>query len=357
MKRIFTSLIILLGLGLHQNYAQEIPPLTLYKLNFLYDDWQQVYKEVDKYVIKLKPDQEAGLLKQFLESDIDYADYIVLSKHWNRPVSPETRAHIAQLINNRISKEKDPEIKANLEFTKKKILEKKDVSALDPNSTESELFPVRVLDFNQDQEVDMLWFPRVYFGPTVGYYMYARQGEQYKYIYDQSASLTQLKINAQQVLLRFHILGFDNKEPSILQTILYDFQSEKGALGPKQYYASQLYIPDVVKSPRPAEIKSQVALRSQPKVDERPRDESQMDTTTRHLRGNVVADIAPPSQAFVLAEEGNWVLVAFAPDSKILALSLVHGMDALGIDEKGNWKGIQDPQPYLCGWIEKDKLK
>ncbi|MEO1654263.1 MAG: hypothetical protein AAFU64_12010 [Bacteroidota bacterium] len=347
MKHIFSTLVILLGLSIQQNQAQEIPPLTLYKLDFLYDDWQQVYKEVNKYEIKLKPDQEAGLLKRFLESNIDYADYIVLSKHWSRPVSPETRARIAQLINNRISKEKDPDIKANLEFTKKKILEKKDVSALDPNSTASELFPVRVLDFNQDQEVDMLWFPRVYFGPSVGYYMYTRQGDQFKYVFDQSASLTQLQINTQRVLLRLHILPFDDKEPNILQTIVYDFQAKKGGLGPKQYYASKLQIPNAIENPHPVEIKSQVALRSQPQVDDRPRDESQMDTTTRHLRGNVVADIAPPSKAFVLAEEGNWVLVAFAPDSKILALSLVHGMDALGIDEKGNWKGIQDPQPYL----------
>lgn len=219
-----------------------------------------------------------------------------------------------------------------------------------------------VLDFDQDKTVDLIMLHNTYFGPSPGYYYYFNNKGKFEYVFNNAGDLFVINQQNKRTVLQHVIPVIDQSETEIIQTFEYHHKKQTYAWAPKLYYASQTKLPpQLLKKPKLVSMKAKVAVRTDKVMDNRPvkqikPGEASDLETTKTLRGNVVATYAVGAQAYVLANQGDWLFVAFLPHTLLLKTSLRHGMDE-GYDPKTYKATGPEIKPYICGWILKKSLK
>lgn len=219
-----------------------------------------------------------------------------------------------------------------------------------------------VLDFDQDKTVDLIMLHNTYFGPSPGYFYYFNNKGKFEYVFDNAGDLFVIKQQNQHTVLQHVIPVIDLSETKVIQTFEYHHEKQAYTWAPKLYYASQTKLPpQLLKKPKLVSMHTNVAVRTNKVMDNKPLKQTKPSEvnevkTTQTLRGNVVATYAAGAKAYVLANQGDWLFVAFVPHTSLLKTSLRHGMDE-GYDPKTYKTTGPAIKPYICGWILKKSLK
>jgi hypothetical protein len=305
-------------------------------------------QQVRNYRLPLSPMKRKNLLRELLDSPINWMDYFYLAQLLEIPIELDEK----QTILRRLQVEKDSFNLLRLQD----FLTNKTQKSLDykvGNELSEKFYPV--FDFNQDGKPEMLIFPEGYFGPSYGYKIYARRGDKFQYIFDNSGNFSEVKAGKTQTILRFKVSLMEASETQISQTIVFDHLRNQCTTQPKLYYATQTQLPKQLSLPILVQLRQSTELRASPQINDHSLDTTQItfDTLTRVLRGNVVAEYRAGDQAYQLATLGEWVLVAFLPKNPPIRSSLHHGLDNGYYDDKGNWLQKTRIQAYLVGWVKK----
>lgn len=361
MKPTFITVFFVLTV-FFEGFAQTSTPFAFEK--YVYDPAREskINQSLDAYAFEGDDTQKRALLRSFIKGEIVFTDYVLLVNALGYTLSQKEKESLFQRIDLQISSMDSSHAayqKDLLEFQKRQI-ERQEVI---PEILGEENHVIRILDFEKDGRADMLLFPRIFFGPSPGYIIYAYQDGKFKEILNNLGEFVVIQPQKKQLVLRYMLLPIEMTECEIIQTFVYSFKNKHCITAAKQYYARETFIPPSLLRPSPFKLTRKAALRISPKIDDspKPRDEEgneyYIDTLTHTLRGNIVAEIGANSEGFILGKEDNWLLVAFKPDSKIIANSLKHGMDSIYFDESGTL--VEEPliKPYLCGWIEKKTIQ
>jgi hypothetical protein len=347
---------VLIGLELGwvlNSFAQTVPSFAFPQSPRNDTTYQtQADEHLFKYRLPLSPTKRKRLLQELRDSQIKLIDYFELAKLLEIPIELDEK----QKILHHLQAEKDS---FNLE-TWQEFLNDPNQKSVDysvGNVVEERFYPI--FDFNRDGKVDMIIFPQVYFGPSLGYKMYARQGNKFEYVFDNSGNFSEVKVGKNQTILRFQVMIIESSETEISQTIIFDHLRNQCTAQPKLYYATQTKLPKQLTTPILVSLKQASELRFSPQINNTPLDttETVFDTLTRVLKGNIVAEYRANDQAYQLATEGEWALVAFLPRNPPIRTSLRHGLDDSYYDDKGNLIQKSRIQPYLVGWVRKKTLK
>ncbi|MCU0444747.1 MAG: caleosin family protein [Microscillaceae bacterium] len=311
----------------------------------------QADKLLLKYRLPLTPTKRKELLRDLHDSSINLNDYLYLAKLLEIPIENDEKK---QILNRLIAQKDTNNLERFREFLTQTNQPYLAYSLIDEQKTK--FHPV--FDFNTDGKADMLIFPEGYFGPSMGYKIYAREGDKFKYVFDNSGNFVEVKAGKNKTRLRFSVTQIEPSETQISQTIIFDHLQNQCTAQPKLYYATQTKIPPQLANPLAVSLLQTTELRFSPTIDNTPRDTTNIyDTLTTVLRGNVVAEYRAGVRAYLLAKEGDWAFVAFAPDTPPAQSSLKHGLDSGYYDEKGNFIPQNRIKPYLAGWVKKNFLK
>ena len=217
------------------------------------------------------------------------------------------------------------------------------------------------LDLDKDTQADIIMIPQIYFGPSLGFFIFGKDGDGYKYLYDNSGFFQQIKKEKEVFILQFQVLIIDNIEPQIIQNIVYSTKDKSYRTGAKLYYATQTALPKIAKKIKGFELKEKTELRFSPMTDDKVIEEKDdyYLTESKTIKGNVIAIFKTKSGGFILAEKGDWAFVVFRPDSNLEESSLAHGMDSSLYFDEETEEMKPDPnyqKPWLVGWLKKDVL-
>jgi hypothetical protein len=210
-------------------------------------------------------------------------------------------------------------------------------------------------DFDGDGKADLVQFSEVMFGPSDGWNVFVRQGDQLVQAFGISGAWADARDGGSAVAVRFEANLLGPGEARFSTMLRYDRGSHAWSPALKAYGAVQGKVPtvgEVASKLVPFQTVGAAALRSDPVVDDAPKPQPD-DTTgddfgkTATLHGNVLATYTATAKGIVLASEGEWRYVAFDPAAaKPTATSLAHGMDMDGVGTS-----------WLCGWVKATEIK
>jgi hypothetical protein len=155
--------------------------------------------------------------------------------------------------------------------------------------------------------------------------------------------------------LQFETTIIEESETNVLETLVYDLKNNQLSQHSKLYYANDTRLPQKIEHQGQFTLNKKAALRSDSKIFNKKFPENWFYVSGRgskKLRGNVVAEYPAGSNGYVLAQEKDFVFVAFMPEAKFLDCSLRHGMESDNIEIYN-----PNPKPFICGWTKKSYIK
>ncbi len=353
-KQVWVYLLFISLCPLSPGYSQTSSAFNILISRYGDGKLEKAKSSLDQLAWKGDKTASKKLLDQFLNSGSYKEDVLILAQHLKISLDPSQKSQLISQINAEIASSSDQFKIRSLQHSLEAVQSGNPIEIYDGGGH----YPMRILDVNQDGIADMILFVRVYFGPTPGYYMYALQDGKYQYLLDNSGDFMEILTNPEGMVFRYEIRVIDQAEPVIMENIVFNAKQKTFSLGPKLYYPSQIQIPKSFQEPVASQLLARSELRSAPLVDDTTKnpEEYSIEARTRCLRGNVVADLGLPSKVMVLAEEGDWALVAVSPEANIQETSMRHGMDDFHRVD-GEYKTGRKTAPYLCGWIPQKDLK
>lgn len=206
-----------------------------------------------------------------------------------------------------------------------------------------------LLDFNKDNHWDLLLVSGVYFGPTEGYQFYAHKKENLVYLFESAGGFAKIQNNFKETSLYYLLPIIEEGESNVLYIIKIHHTNRNYDIK-KLYYAQQTKLPkSISKTPKLIKLSQKTDLRFSPEnvnkgVWQEVQGNENAFNLSKFIKGNIVASYGKNSDAILLAEEENWLFVAFSPSSQALKTSLQHGMESWKKEKSNN---------YFCGWIQK----
>lgn len=219
-------------------------------------------------------------------------------------------------------------------------------------------------DLDRNGSVDLIAIPRVMYGPSNGWVVYAPKHGELELVFSISGDWADARVDGGAVTLRFQANLLGPGEARFSTTLRF----ANGAWDPpiKSYAAAQGKIPKARPPYARFATRGPATLRATPAVDDKPRaddegGDSYEQTTT--LRGNVIATYAAAgARGLVLASEGDWHYVGFDPATPPKATSLSHGMDPEELEtDVETYADREAPteliaKAWLCGWVRAGEL-
>lgn len=315
-----------------------------------------IRNKIDEYTVQPTLAQKKKILSSILDSDTNFnvyhSNYLLLALHFMDGFEPATIEKYNKLV------------KQNLDSIEwhYSVFDEYSNEYLHLEKEWDELpFPVnsyRCLDFDKDDEIDIILLNQVYFGPSRGIVFFGKQGEIYRYLFDWSGCIFSIENKNGEIAFRYSAYTIDPSETEVYATIVYDFKTKSSCLESKLYFASQTVLPDSMDQPALFEIADSVYLRFSPDKNDTlsGRDSWGDIILTYTIFGNVVAQFPKSASGYVLDIQGEWAFVAFSSKVLFMKSSLHHGMEPGKTDK--NWVRTPEihPAQYWCGWIEKKYL-
>ncbi len=210
-------------------------------------------------------------------------------------------------------------------------------------------------DFNKDKKVDVILMPSIFFGPSLGLACYASVDGHFKNMFDKAGYIVKFEKRGDNIILQFETTIIEESETNVLETLVYNLRNNQLSQHSKLYYANDTRLPKKIEHQGQFILSKKAALRADTKIFNKKFPEDWFNYSSRgskKLRGNVVADYPIGAKGYVLAEEKDFVFLAFMPEAKFLDCSLRHGMDSSDFE---SYKPI--PEPFICGWTKKSNIK
>lgn len=221
---------------------------------------------------------------------------------------------------------------------------------------------VQAWDLDRDGRIDLFAVQGGYFGPSYGYIFYGRQGNRFRYLWDNSGWIAGARAVPGGFNLIFRVTIIDPAETEIFCTIDWDRRRQRAAVGPSLYLAQQTRLPASRTTPLPFTVRAvPLRLRYSPGLSTNaPAGSPHLigAAMSATLRDNIVAEYGKGARGYVLARADGWVFVACAPVPAPLRQSLHHGMDGQVYDEKSNTIVYKPPiPPWILGWVRERELR
>jgi hypothetical protein len=346
IRRIF----LLVYIFLHSiSYAQTSVPLGLCPSSYPNpntenQDYNNIKRFLSKYEAKLSVFQKEALAKEFKTQVFwniqptyrGWHDYKKLLDLFGILMSQKEKEEWVTKAKKEMDKqEKTDDLEREFHYTQEAILE-------DHSYQFGMVEKVLVVDFDQNQEADVMCVPQDHFGPASGYEIYAKKNGRWQSVTDYAGSFEGLKTSENQIIIRYFVEDTNANVQVFLSVVL----SKKGNSWElkdllKQYYAFQTKKP--LQFLRKFELfttQSTTVLRTHPII----KDTGVMTEKTPTLIGNQVGIFPKGSEGLILAKENNWAFVAFLPTSNPEKTSFEYESDI-----------NSEVKPYHCGWIQLSK--
>ncbi|KOY86580.1 hypothetical protein AD998_10875 [bacterium 336/3] len=322
-------------------YAQTSVPLgfcnhsTVIYPDTIYQDYNNIKRFLGKYEAKLSHFQKKALVKEFKNQAcwnttpayMGLRNYQQLLELWGIWMSQKE----IEIWNEKLRKESNDTV---FHYSDEIIV----------NHTPAYQFLEKpmVVDFDQNQEADVICIPQDLFGPASGYEIYAKKNGRWQSIANYAGSFEGVKKTENQIVIRY-LVGYANSNAQIFLSIVLKKKGHDWVLEDflEQYYAFQTQKPPKFLNQFENFIaKSRTILRTHTFV----KDTGVVDEKTPTLIGNQVGIFPKGSKALILAKEKDWAFVAFLPISK--PEKIIFEYDSQQYNEA---------KPYYCGWIQLTK--
>jgi hypothetical protein len=324
-------------------YTQTTVPLgfckhsTVIYPDTIYHDYNNIKRFLGKYEAKLTHFQKKTLVKEFKNqacwntspTNMGWRNYKQLLDLWGIWISQKE----IEIWDEKFRKESNDTV----------FYYSDEISV---NNTRTYQFFEKpmVVDFDQNQDADVICIPQDHFGPASGYEIYAKKDGRWQSIADYSGSFEGLEKTENQIVIRYLVHDINSNAQIFLSIVLERKNNDwvfKDFL--KQCYAYQTQKPFKLLNQFELIIaQSSTILRTHPHLKKMGLVENQLSTPT--LTGNQVGIFPKGSKALIMAKENNWAFVAFLPNSNPEKISFEYETD-----------NNSEKKPYYCGWIQLTK--
>jgi hypothetical protein len=220
---------------------------------------------------------------------------------------------------------------------------------------------VTAYDLDRNGTVDLVAIPRVMYGPSNGWVVYAANGGELELVFSISGGWADARVEAGAVSLRFEANLLAPGEARF--STMLRFANGRWDRPVKSYVAAQGKVPAARPPYARFSTKGPATLRATPAIRDEPQsDEASNYEQTSTLRGNVLAIYAAGARGLVLASQGDWHYVGFDPATRPKETSLSHGMDpeevATDVETYADREAPtqQVSSAWLCGWVRAAEL-